>query len=121
MEQIETDVLLGSLYPEPERLDELGLPQKALEQLRMSMRLYQQHARMVIRLESHAYPLIRFGVAQWSSGYTGKVLDQEELAVRAGRVVEPLVALGWRPVVCIGEVSCFTMDVVERMAFKGRR
>ncbi len=118
MEIIGTDVLLGSLHPEPQRLRSLDLPPHILKRLETSFRLYQQHARLIIRMEEHAYPMIRFGAVQWSSGYTGKVLTQEEIAERTVKVVRPLRELGWEPMVCVGEISCFTMDVVTRLMFE---
>ncbi len=114
MEIIGTDVVLGSLHPEPQRLRSLHLPPHILKQLETSFRLYQQHARLIIRLEEHVFPMIRFGAVQWSSGYTGKLLTQEEIAERAANVVEPLRDLGWEPMVCVGEAGGFQMDVVTR-------
>lgn len=112
MEIIGSDLVLGSLHPEPERLRSLDLPPHILKRLENSFRLYQQHARLIIRMEEHAYPMIRFGAVQWSSGYTGKMLTQEEIAERVVKVVAPLIKLGWQPMVCVGEISCFQMDVV---------
>ncbi len=93
-------------------IQRIGLPAEAQAALKLSMRLYMQHARMLIQLEQHQYPHIRFGVVQTTVPHGGRILTDAEMADRAEEVMAPLIALGWRPMLCLGQTGAFRMHRV---------
>lgn len=112
---------LGRFAMEPDRIALLHLPTRTDAQLRMAIRLFQQHARIIIRLEDpcpeapphhHGPPIARFGVVQTKPTLDGRVFTPAELAERAENALEPLIHAGWHVQVCVGKAAGFWMNAV---------
>ena len=106
---------LGRFAMEPERIALLHLPAHTDAQLRMAIRLFQQHARIIIRLEDPGPDAVqhrtaRFGVVQTIPTLDGRTFSPAELADRAENALEPLIQAGWHVQVCVGKAAGFWME-----------
>ena len=106
---------LGRFAMEPERIALLHLPARTDAQLRMAIRLFQQHARIIIRLEDPGpdaaqHRTARFGVVQTIPTLDGRIFSPGELADRAENALEPLIQAGWHVQVCVGKAAGFWME-----------
>jgi hypothetical protein len=106
---------LGLFGMEPERIALLHLPAHTDAQLRSAIRLYQQHARIIIRLEDTGpdathHRTARFGVVQTTPTLNGRIFSPTELADRAENALEPLIQAGWHVQVCVGKAAGFWME-----------
>lgn len=84
-------------FAEPERLNTLGLAPELHALLRTSLINYQRHARLVIRLEEHDFPHVRFTARQVAPAVNGWVLTEAEIIERVTEVLRPLSSTGWKP------------------------
>ncbi len=110
-----TTMTLGRFAMEPERIALLHLPAHTDAQLRMAIRLFQQHARIIIRLEDPGPDAVqhrtaRFGVVQTKPTLDGRIFSPAELADRADNALEPLIQAGWHVQVCVGKAAGFWME-----------
>jgi hypothetical protein len=109
---------LGRFSADTDRVDLLQLPAVTAARLKLSMRQYQQYARLVIHIAEVRHPHVRFGAVQIELAVNGQVLSMAAIAERAEQAVAPLLSAGWQPIICLGEAGGFRMEAATTVILR---
>ena len=109
---------LGRFSADTEQVDLLQLPINTAARLKLSIRQHQQYARLVIHIAEVRHPHVRFGAVQTEPAVNGQVLSMAAIAERVEQAVAPLLALGWQPIICIGEAGGFRMEAITTVGLR---